>query len=114
MNRDDERTNNYGGSLGGPIWKNKIFAFFNYETSPLSARQPRKIGMTTPQFDSTAATTGSIAAKYLSYPGEVAANATLVAENCGQIGLAEGVNCNTVDRGWMLDLPSRRVWACRT
>ena len=34
VNRDDERTNNYGGSLGGPIWKNKIFAFFNYETSP--------------------------------------------------------------------------------
>jgi len=21
-----------GGSIGGPIWKNKIFGFFNYET----------------------------------------------------------------------------------
>src|SRR5581483_10897833 len=37
VNRDENRFNNYGGSLGGPIWKNKIFAFFNVETSPLSA-----------------------------------------------------------------------------
>ena len=35
VNRDESKTNNYGGSLGGPIWKNRIFAFFNYETSPI-------------------------------------------------------------------------------
>jgi hypothetical protein len=95
VNRDTNRTNNYGGSLGGPIWKNKIFAFFNYETSPLSSLTTAQQWFETPEFDSTAATTGSIAAKYLSYPGEVPANATLIAENCGQIGLVEGVNCNT-------------------
>ncbi|MGB6303005.1 MAG: TonB-dependent receptor [Acidobacteriaceae bacterium] len=104
VNRDTNRTNNYGGSLGGPIWKNKIFAFFNYETSPLSSLTSAQQWFETPQFDSTAATTGSIAAKYLSYPGEVPANATLVAENCGQIGLVEGANCNTV--GGALDVGS--------
>ena len=36
LNRDNTRTNNDGGSLGGPIWKNKVFAFFNYEQSPQS------------------------------------------------------------------------------
>ena len=34
VNKDEDRFNNYGGSVGGPIWKNRIFAFFNYETSP--------------------------------------------------------------------------------
>ena len=29
--RDTSRYNQLGGSIGGPIWKNKIFAFFNYE-----------------------------------------------------------------------------------
>ncbi|MGB7199647.1 MAG: carboxypeptidase-like regulatory domain-containing protein, partial [Acidobacteriaceae bacterium] len=54
VNRDTNRTNNYGGSLGGPIWKNKIFAFFNYETSPLSSLTSEQQWFETPQFDSTA------------------------------------------------------------
>ena len=32
--RDTARFNQYGGSVGGPIWKNKVFAFFDYESSP--------------------------------------------------------------------------------
>ncbi len=30
--RDTQQFNQYGGSVGGPIWKNKIFGFFAYET----------------------------------------------------------------------------------
>jgi hypothetical protein len=30
--RDNSKFNQFGGSVGGPIWKNKIFAFFSYET----------------------------------------------------------------------------------
>ena len=29
--RDTDRYNQLGGSVGGPIWKNRVFAFFNYE-----------------------------------------------------------------------------------
>ena len=29
--RDEDRYNQLGGSIGGPIWKNRIFAFFAYE-----------------------------------------------------------------------------------
>jgi hypothetical protein len=99
VNRDEDRTNNYGGSLGGPIWKNKIFAFFDYETSPLVGSETAQQWFETPQFDTSAATPGSIAAKFLSFPGERPANNTLIAENCGQIGLTEGVNCHTTSNG---------------
>ncbi|MHB1959965.1 MAG: TonB-dependent receptor, partial [Acidobacteriaceae bacterium] len=99
VNLDDERTNNYGGSLGGPIWKNKIFAFFNYETSPESALSTGQGWYTTSTFNSTAATTGSIAATYLSYPGEGVASSNLIAQTCTQQGLTEGVNCNTTSNG---------------
>ena len=38
VQRDDSFFDQFGGSVGGPIWKNKIFAFFDYETvrSPAS------------------------------------------------------------------------------
>ncbi len=99
VNRDDERTNNYGGSLGGPLWKNKIFAFFNYETSPQSALTTSQGWYETPQFDSSAAATGSIASKFLSYPGEGVATNGLIAQTCDQIGLTQGVNCAATPQG---------------
>ena len=99
VNRDDERTNNYGASVGGPIWKNKIFAFFNYETSPESALSTAQGWYTTSAFNTSAAATGSIAAKYLSYPGEGVASNGLITQSCSQIGLTEGVNCNTTSNG---------------
>lgn len=104
VHRDEDRTNNYGGSLGGPIWKNKIFAFFNYETSPLASSTTAQEWFETPQFASTAATTGSIAAKYLSFPGEGVASNGMISQSCSQIGLNEGVNCTTTPQG--LDLGS--------
>ena len=41
--RDEDRYNQLGGSIGGPIWKNRVFAFFAYEgqsqTIPASSTQ---------------------------------------------------------------------------
>ena len=99
LNRDENRFNQYGGSLGGPIWKNKIFAFFNWETSPLSASTTSQGWYTTSQFASTAATPGSIAAKYLSFPGSGVASTGIIQRTCASVGLQEGVNCNTVSGG---------------
>jgi hypothetical protein len=99
LNRDNNRFNQYGGSLGGPIWKNKIFAFFNYETSPLAAKATSQNWYETSQFDSMAATSGSIAAKYLSFPGNAVAANAIISRTCADIGLTEGVNCNTTPGG---------------
>lgn len=99
LNRDNSRFNNYGGSLGGPLWKNRIFAFFNWESSPLSSMNTGQGWYETPQFDKSAAAAGSIAAKYLSYPGETPAAATLIAQTCANVGLQQGVNCQQENGG---------------
>ena len=99
LNKNDDRTNNYGGSLGGPIWKNKLFAFFNYEASPYAASGTAQGWYETPQFDASAAPAGSIAAQYLSYAGEGVAASGLIQRTCAQIGLTEGKNCITTTAG---------------
>ena len=104
LNRDEGRFNQYGGSLGGPIWKNRIFAFFNWETSPFASSTTAQGWYETQQFDSSAATAGSIAAKYLSFPGNAVSSNGIIPRTCSQIGLTEGVNCNTVSGG--LDIGS--------
>ena len=104
VNRDENRFNQYGGSLGGPLWKNKIFAFFNWETSPLAASVTAQNWYETSQFDSSAAASGSIAAKYLSFPGNAVSSNAIIPRTCSSIGLTEGVSCNTVTGG--LDIGS--------
>jgi hypothetical protein len=95
--RDENHFEQFGGSIGGPIWKNKIFAFFNYET----VREPNSIITGSGWYDTTAldalAPTGSIASKYLSFPGNgVIAKGLDLNNSCTAAGLTEGVNCRTI------------------
>jgi len=95
--RDNNKFNQFGGSVGGPIWKNKIFAFFNYET----VRQPHSDIPGTGWYDTAdfaaLAPSGSIAAQYLSFPGNGVLNHGLSAGNdCAHAGLVEGFNCATI------------------
>ena len=99
LNRDQTRSNNYGASIGGPIWKDKIFAFFNYEASPLNTTSTAQGWYETPQFVSAAAASGSIAAQYLTFPGEGVVENGLIPQSCDLIGLKEGVNCATTPGG---------------
>lgn len=105
VNRYDDDFNDYGGSLGGPLWKNHLFAFFDFESIPTSSSTTSQGWYETSQFDSSAAT-APIAKTYLSYPGEgVASGATMIpatptsGPNCASIGLTEGKDCNTESGG---------------
>ena len=109
LNKNQSRFNNYGASLGGPLWKNKLFAFFNFESSPLTALATGQGWYETPQFDQAAAASGSIAAKYLSYTGEAPKVIGLVQRDCASIGLLEGVNCNTTASGLDVGSPMKNV-----
>jgi hypothetical protein len=94
--RDNSFFNQMGGSVGGPIWKNKIFGFFAYET----VRSPNQTNISngwyeTPAFDAMAPA-GSIASKYLSFPGAGVQSIGINPSTCQNIGLQEGVNCRTI------------------
>jgi Carboxypeptidase regulatory-like domain len=102
--RNANRYNQFGGSLGGPLWKNKLFAFFNYEGQNLNTPFPSTGWYVTPQLASLAAS-GSIAATYLNFPkaaviGTAGSNIT-----CGDAGLAGSPDCTAVAGGLNIGSP---------
>jgi hypothetical protein len=103
VSRDDNRFNQFGGSLGGPIVKNKLFAFFSYETQRNKSSSLATAWYETPQFLQSAGTTGSIARTILSYPGEGPAPGKLIQVSCAQAGLSSS-QCQNTPNG--LDLGS--------
>jgi Carboxypeptidase regulatory-like domain len=104
--RDTNFFDQFGGSVGGPIWKNKVFAFFDYETvrSPQSQANIGNGWYETSAFDSSAPS-GSIAAKYLTFPGAGVVSKGINSSTCADAGLVEGVTCVTIP-GQGLDLGS--------
>ena len=94
VQRETDRYNQLGGSVGGPIWKSKIFAFFNYEGQKQNKMQPGSGWYTTTQLVALAPA-GSIAKTYLNFPG-AAVLGTLATATCHDAGLIAGTNCNNV------------------
>ena len=93
--RDEDRYNQLGGSIGGPIWKNRVFAFFAYEG------QSQTIPASSTQWFPTAALTqlapaNSIASTYLNFPGAAVAGTVIGSVTCANAGLSEGVDCVTI------------------
>jgi len=106
--RDTQRANQIGGSIGGPIWKDKVFAFFAYET-----QRDNSPATTTGWYETAAlralAPTGSVAATYLGFPGVAPAAIGNPGGTCAGAGLNEdpskgAITCHTVNGG--LDIGS--------
>jgi len=101
--KDDNHFNDYGGTVGGPIIHNKLFAFFSYETI-----RSHTAGSTAGGWYETAAfralaPAGSNAATYFAYPGLAPATGSVLAAaapndpfSCASVNLVEGTNCITV------------------
>jgi hypothetical protein len=102
--RNTNRFNQIGGSVGGPILKNRLFGFFSYETIRNSSTDTASGWYDTPQFDGLASA-GSIAQKFLTFPGQGVKFSSIAPATCGSIGLVEGTNCRTI-AGQGLDLGS--------
>jgi hypothetical protein len=103
-NRDTQDFNQYGGSVGGPIWKNKVFAFFDFESVPNHSNNVGTGWYDTPAFDALA-NSGSIAYKYLTYAGSAVASTATITTTCAAIGLVEGTNCHAVTGGLNIGSP---------
>lgn len=94
--RDAQRFNDLGGTLGGPIVKNRLFAFFSYERIDNNAASSTTSGWyETSQFRALA-TPGTNAAAFLNYPGVGPNGGTIVDQTCASIGLVEGTNCRFI------------------
>lgn len=93
--RDSQQFNQMGGSVGGPVWKNHMFAFFAYETERNNSQVTSTGWYDTAAFDGLAPS-GSIASKFLSYPGAGVSASGIINQSCANIGLVEGVNCLTI------------------
>ena len=104
--KDQNFFDQFGGSIGGPIWKNKVFFFFDYETVRSPAQQPSTSNgwYETPAFDKSAPS-GSIAATYLGFPGAGVNSTSINPSTCADAGLTENVNCRTIP-GQGLDIGS--------
>jgi hypothetical protein len=102
--RNEDRFNQYGGSIGGPIWKNRIFAFFSYETSPENSATTTTGWYETSAFDKLGPA-NSIAAQFLTFPGAGVSAKGIISSTCATAGLIEGTNCATIP-GQGLDIGS--------
>jgi hypothetical protein len=91
--RDENRFNDWGGSVGGPIIRNKLFGFFSYETlSNNAASTPTKGWYETAAFRSLAPA-GFNSAAFLGYPGVAPIGGHQVDVSCASVGLIQGGNC---------------------
>jgi len=101
--RDANDFNDYGGTVGGPLLKNRLFGFFSYETisNNVAAGSGSGAWYETGAFRSLAAS-GTNAAAIVGYPGIGTTGGHQVDSlngqplNCTFIGLSEGTNCITI------------------
>ncbi len=103
VRRDLNRFNQFGGSVGGPIVKNHLFAFFSYEGLRSGSKNSGTAWFQTPWYLQNAGPAGSLARRMLSYPGQEPLSGGTSALTCAQVGLA-ATQCRDAEGG--LDLGS--------
>jgi hypothetical protein len=102
--RVNSRFNQIGGSVGGPIIHNKLFAFFSYETLRNNSVNTGTVWVETPQYlKAVGAQSGFISGSLLSFPGEGASFNTVLPSTCAQANFP-AANCQAVGGG--LDIGS--------
>src|SRR6266702_3804519 len=99
----------FGGSLGGPVWKDKLFFFFSYEGLRSNNRDiSTGTWVETPQFRQLVinARPGSVTAKILSSPGITPRIANVLTSTCAGAGINDPTQCQAVTGGLDVGSPT--------
>ena len=89
--RDANRFNDWGGSAGGPILKNRLFVFFSYETLSNNAQQGTGGNFyETPQYRALSAAPN--AATFLNFSGVAPNGGSFVEKTCADAGLIDAAH----------------------
>ena len=99
--KNTARFNQFGGTVGGPILHNHLFAFFGYETIRNTSPGISTGWYDTAAFEGLTGNAGPIAKAYLSDPGNAPTYKTAkqIDQDCGatsNVGLTQGWNCNYI------------------
>ena len=91
-------TTNLAAVLAGPIWKNKIFAFFSYEGQNNNTNATGTGWYPTSSL-ATLAPTGSIASTFLNFPGAGVLGTLIASADCADTGLSASIIAQTSREG---------------
>lgn len=104
--KDTNDFNQFAGSLGGPVLKNKLFAFFSYETLRNDSVNISTGWYETAQFRQSAAAGNSVAKQLLSFAGVEPVTISTINLTCAQAGLPS-TQCRDAAGGVDLGSPLR-------
>ena len=96
LTRNTQQFNQIGGSIGGPLWKDHLFAFFAYETERNKSTDRSSSGWFETSAFEGLAPSGSIASTFLGFAGSAPSSSGIIEQTCTSIGLVEGVSCLTI------------------
>src|SRR6185503_4273245 len=108
--RDNNRFNDWGGTLGGPIVRNRLFAFFSFETLTNRAKDTSSSGWYESSSFRSSAAQGTNASQFFSFPKVGPNGGSQVDQSCASVNLIQGTNCSLIpgeglDLGRPLTLP---------
>jgi len=103
--RDNILSRDYFGSVGAPVWKNKVFAFFSFDHLRTSGTYRAQNWVETPQFISSLPA-GSIAAKLFAVKGSGFTNVTVLPSTCAILGVNDANFCRDVTGGVDIGSPT--------